>query len=947
MKNFLLKIGVLSLLINFNTIFAQDLNMAFNSFISAYNSDQITGMESAAKEILKIDPDHYAGYAFSGYVSLLKNDLQSASKYLQTASNINPVDASSYGISAYLHFLKGNIPLAKKLMYYSFQIKTAGLEATTLGDVAQLERFLKIDLSALKTMIRNANIATQGAEANTQKYLSSQQEWLSGKSPYSEKTITDFFNRQQFKNPMPIALIKLYKGIGFFNKQKYKEAEEAFNTFVKDTQITNNTDKAYNQALAYYYLTLCDNLNANKHYLNATNGLKKLQDIPFTTKLKCNLLQQKSIAEGNLGEKEAQLSTAHMLLSESKKIAFSFMVAQASNTIGGYYVMSPLVTNRQKAANYLSNAYQIATDIGDKQLLNQIATNYAISLWQQGKKQEAISVSNTSYNFAVESKDYTGAQLASNNIGFMSFMEKDYINASKLFRKAIDITEKYRKKLPAQEQLAIMNEHTSAYGGLIMSLQKTNNISELFEVQDLNRSRLLRDKLDKKAKSKSLKETQQLLKADEVLLYYSEAGPGEMIVSVVTNTNAKVAYNFPIEKWLRLKRKYVNRTTQQPNSINGYVTKINQEIINGQIVTYQNEKQGFKSKDYEKFIRITRDLLNTTDAKLIPVQQELLRFWYDYLIAPVKPLLSEKTKLIISSEGSLNYLPFEAFMNTNGKYLVEDYNIKYIPSVTSWASLQNRNFRDDRKSLLAMGGATYQTPSKNKGNVRSATSLFQIKDNITTKINKKSNNISKELQTLGFGGANYLPGTLKEVQNLKKIVPNGTVLINEEMKESDLKRLNESGNLANYKWIHIATHGFAMDNIPELSGVMMTQPNGGDGNEDTFLLAHEIANLNLNADLAVLSACETALGKVYGGEGINGLNSALLSAGANNTLLSLWPVNDAGTMIMMTVLYDYLYRQKFSVEDAVNSTKRDILNGKYGEQFKNPSIWAPFVLNGK
>jgi CHAT domain-containing protein len=946
MKNLYLTLCLLVGVIS--ATWAQDINPQLNNFMAAYGQDDMAGMEKAANNILQIAPDNYAGYAFKGYISILKNDMANASKYMDVAASLNPVDQGSYGIASYIQFINGNTPEAEKLMNYSFQVSGAdGLENTTLDDISQIERFTKKDLSGLKTITKNANTATKNAVANMQKFYGCVNQYYSGSNCTDEASVKTYFNSQNPKNPMAVAILGYYKGLGYYNNGKFEEAKPILDKFVNDATIVSNKDKGYTVAQAYFYLSFYDDYNANTLYVNATKGLEALKTIPFTTLLKCQLLHRKSIAEGSLGKPKEQLVTAQQLLVEAKKVDFPFMEAQANNTIGGYYVMSALSADRLKAATYLSNAYSQAKSTGDANLINQVAGNYAISLWQQGKKGDAINVANNSFETSISNKDYTGAQLMANNLGFMSFMQNDFTNAAKLFRKSVDITEKYRKNLTASQQLAVMNEHTSAYGGLIMSLQKTNNISELFEVQDLNRSRLLRDKLDKNAKPKSLVETQKMLKPEEALLYYSEAGNGEIIVTVITNDNASIGYSFPIKKWLELKKKYVNRLTKTPNSINGYVAKMNQEIVDGQIVHYQDEAQGFKAEDYEKVVKITRDLLNSTEENLKLIQEEILKVWYNHLITPILPKLVGKSKLIISGEGSLNYLPFEAFIDPNGKYLIESFDVKYIPSVTVWATLQNRNYSDNRKSLLAMGGATYQDPNKKGGDVRSINSLFELQDNISEKINKKYQNLTTELKALGFGGANYLPGTLKEVQNLKVIVSDATLLVDGQMKESDIKKMNASGELANYKWVHIATHGFAMDNIPELSGVMMTQPNGGDGAEDTFLLAHEIATLNLKADLAVLSACETALGKVYGGEGINGLNSALLTAGANNTLLSLWPVNDSGTMIMMTVLYDYMYNKKLPVEEAVNKTKRDILNGLYGEQYQNPSIWAPFVLNGK
>jgi len=621
------------------------------------------------------------------------------------------------------------------------------------------------------------------------------------------------------------------------------------------------------------------------------------------------------------------------------------MQVHANNAIGSYYILSAQADSRKKAFSYLQKAYSQAIDFNDEILINEISGNYSIALWQQGRKGQAIEVGNKSFDFYVKQKDYSGAQLIANNLGFMSHISGDYSNAAKLFNKAVTITEKYRKDLTPAQQLQVMNEHSSAYSGLIMSYQKLNDVASLFEVQDLNRSRLLRQQLNKNAKVQTLSNAQELLKQDEVLLYYSPGGPGEMIVSVITNNSASIGYNFPIDSWINIKKHFINKINKKPNSINGYVAKMNEEIIDGHLISYKSKEQAFNSKDYDQFVSLTRELLQSSDASLANVQKDFLKQWYRFLIAPIESKIQGKKTLIISGEGSLNFLPFEAFISADNKYLIENFNVKYVPSVSVWASLQDRTYSDAREELIAMGGATYQDPKSSSSSVRGIEDIYDIQSQITQKI-ASSSNISTELKALGFGGANYLPGTLQEVENLQKIIPSATILIDQEMKESDIKRLNASGELSKYKYIHIASHGFALDHIPELSGVMMTQPNGGDGNEDMFLLAHEIAKLNLNADLMVLSACETALGKIYGGEGVNGLNSAILTAGANNTLLSLWPVNDAGTMIFMSLVYDNLHNQKQEVDEAINNAKRALLQGIAGENFKAPYIWAPFILNG-
>jgi CHAT domain-containing protein len=431
------------------------------------------------------------------------------------------------------------------------------------------------------------------------------------------------------------------------------------------------------------------------------------------------------------------------------------------------------------------------------------------------------------------------------------------------------------------------------------------------------------------------------------LLTYTIGRPGEIIITAITKDKAEIRYNYPVDELLRLKKTYTDRVKKVPPKLNPYLSDLNVDYIDGELIRYATKEANYKKEDFVLFVEWTRELLKTAKPELKNTQQVFLRFWYDLTLQPVQDLIAQYPNVIISSSSELNYLPFEAFLNANNQYFVEKHNVKYIPSTTIWKIIANRNYNDSRKSLIAFGGAKFQPSGNVTPTVRGIEDFYKVSDAVSNKINKGIYNFKPELEALGFGGANYLLGTLKEVEYVATLSNDIKVLTGYEMSESNFKKLNASGELKNYKNILISSHGFTGDIIPEFSGVMFSQPNGGDANEDTFLLAPEIANLNLNTDMVVVSACDTGVGRLYGGEGINGLNTAFLAAGSNATLLSLWPVDDAGTALTIQNLFKKIVQQNAPKVQTLSEIKRAFIRGDFGEQYKKPTFWAPFLYNGK
>jgi CHAT domain-containing protein/tetratricopeptide (TPR) repeat protein len=186
-----------------------------------------------------------------------------------------------------------------------------------------------------------------------------------------------------------------------------------------------------------------------------------------------------------------------------------------------------------------------------------------------------------------------------------------------------------------------------------------------------------------------------------------------------------------------------------------------------------------------------------------------------------------------------------------------------------------------------------------------------------------------------------LPGTQAEVNDIYKLFSDkhltASIFTGQNANEKEIK----SGDLKNYSFLHLATHGVVDEKNPELSRVYL-QP--AIPIEDGKLYAGEIYNLDLNADLVTLSACKTGLGKITRGEGVIGLSRALIYAGARNIIVSFWSVSDVSTAQLMKDFYRMqLENPHTDFSENLRLAKLNLFNtGKYNA----PYYWAPFILIG-
>jgi CHAT domain-containing protein len=173
-----------------------------------------------------------------------------------------------------------------------------------------------------------------------------------------------------------------------------------------------------------------------------------------------------------------------------------------------------------------------------------------------------------------------------------------------------------------------------------------------------------------------------------------------------------------------------------------------------------------------------------------------------------------------------------------------------------------------------------------------------------------------------------LPGTRLEVRALARLAQEATVLLGSAASEKNLEQLASSGKLKGFRLIHFATHGEVVEQRPELSALILAQDRlpsrpaeavrGGEKALDGRLTVGTILrDWKLDADLVVLSACQTALGKEAGGEGLLGFTQAFLEKGARAVVLSRWKVDDAATTLLMVRFYENLLGKRPGLKKAL------------------------------
>lgn len=302
------------------------------------------------------------------------------------------------------------------------------------------------------------------------------------------------------------------------------------------------------------------------------------------------------------------------------------------------------------------------------------------------------------------------------------------------------------------------------------------------------------------------------------------------------------------------------------------------------------------------------------------------------LLSPVADRLAQAKRLAVVADGVLHYLPFAALPRPGDKGnapLVDSHEVVSLPSASALGALRRRTAArpppgQPRVAVIADPVFDASDPRLPPG-VRSRTG--------GSSAGGPARDGSPTIPRLPFAG--------READAILRLAGEGRSFVARGLDATHAAAVDPA--LAEYPYLHFATHGILDAERPELTHLLLSQVDGRGQPRRGHLYAHEVYDLHLPVELVTLSSCETALGRRVRGEGLMGLTQGFFHAGAAQVLVSLWRVDDRATSVLMTRFYQSLLRSGESPAASLRQAQRSL---RQEQQWRAPYFWAGFVLQG-
>jgi CHAT domain-containing protein len=497
--------------------------------------------------------------------------------------------------------------------------------------------------------------------------------------------------------------------------------------------------------------------------------------------------------------------------------------------------------------------------------------------------------------------------LASSRLGDIHLQTQKPAEAIPYYKKAIDSVESTRSLLESEEsRSAFFEDKRGIYAGLVVAYLRTKNTVEAFNYAERARSRAFLDILGNKvqlAKSGTLLEHERALQARisvlQAMMGGRDADTSQTPQLIKQLAEAQQAYNEFLQSVKKENKEQASLMSVEPLTL-----PQTQEMLDPGVtmleyfVTQQAVLLWVVEKDRMRFVNIPisrTDLVQKVSVLRDSVfqlgEKERLRNsseeLYKLLIQPALQHVRGKELLVIPHD-VLHYLPFQALVSSEGKYLIQDYPIYYLSSA-SLMQFTHEKRRAGGERALVMGN-----PS-----------------------------LGDEAYNLRFAE--------REAKEVAIVYPQSQVYLKEEASKP-----NAISQSPKYDMLHFAVHAELNEDDPMGSALLLAVA----GKEDGRLKVGEVFALDLKVGLVVLSACETGLGKLSNGDELIGLTRAFIYAGTPSIITTLWKVNDRSSYELMREFYQHLKSSK-----KVEALRQAQLTTM--KEFPEPFYWAAYELTGE
>ena len=330
-------------------------------------------------------------------------------------------------------------------------------------------------------------------------------------------------------------------------------------------------------------------------------------------------------------------------------------------------------------------------------------------------------------------------------------------------------------------------------------------------------------------------------------------------------------------------------------------------------------------------VNVTKETLEQRQQRLAVVDAEYAKAaasLSQILLGPIASELKNK-RLLIVNDGVLQYVPFGGLPHPlDARPLIVQHEIVTAPSASVVALLRQDtgNRKPATKTLAVLADPVFSNDDPR----------------VSGRGSKVAAHAVRSATELDLGNLRRLRFSRQEAEEILSLAGN-----EQKMEAVDFaanRKLATSTELGQYRIVHFATHGLINHQHPELSGVVLSLVDQKGQQQNGFLRLYDLYNLKLSAELVVLSACQTALGKEIRGEGLVGMTRGFMYAGAPRVIASLWQIDDRASAEFMKRFYQGLLREKLRPAAALRAAQVSMQNDK---RWHSPHYWAAFTLQGE